>query len=80
MAKPGLLDDVLTNLPRRTRQSFADVLPPEILAELEEIRSEFRAGRISATKTGLGKAISKSLATRGINAHQGTVTRWLDGR
>ena len=80
MAKPGLLDDVLTNLPRRTRQSFADVLPPEILAELEEIRSEFRAGRITATKTGLGKAISKSLATRGINAHQGTVTRWLDGR
>ena len=80
MAKPGLLEDVLTNLPRRTRQSFADVLPPEILAELEEIHSEFRAGRITATKTGLGKAISKSLASRGINAHQGTVTRWLDGR
>ena len=80
MAKPVLLDDVLANLPQRTRTSFADVLPPEILAELEEIRSEFRAGRITATKTGLGKAISKSLATRGINAHQGTVTRWLDGR
>ena len=80
MAKPVLLDDVLANLPQRTRQSFADVLPPEILKELEEIRSEFRAGRITATKTGLGKAISKSLATRGINAHQGTVTRWLDGR
>ena len=80
MAKPVLLDDVLANLPQRTRTSFADVLPPEILAELEEIRSEFRAGRIAATKTGLGKAISKSLATRGINAHQGTVTRWLDGR
>ena len=80
MAKPVLLDDVLANLPQRTRTSFADVLPPEILAELEEIRSEFRAGRISATKTGLGKAISKSLATRGINAHQGTVTRWLDAR
>lgn len=80
MAKPVLLDDVLANLPQRTRQSFADVLPPEILKELEEIRSEFRAGRITATKTGLGKAISKSLATRGINAHQGTVTRWLDAR
>lgn len=80
MAKPVLLDDVLANLPQRTRTSFADVLPPEILAELEEIRSEFRAGRITATKTGLGKAISKSLATRGINAHQGTVTRWIDAR
>lgn len=80
MAKRVLLDEVLANLPQRTRQSFADVLPPEILKELEEIRSEFRAGRITATKTGLGKAISKSLATRGINAHQGTVTRWLDGR
>ena len=80
MAKPVLLDDVLANLPQRTRTSFADVLPPEILAELEEIRSEFSAGRITATKTGLGKAISKSLATRGINAHQGTVTRWLDAR
>ena len=52
MAKPVLLDDVLANLPQRTRTSFADVLPPEILAELEEIRSEFRAGRIAATKTG----------------------------
>lgn len=80
MAKPVLLDDVLANLPQRTRTSFADVLPPEILAELEEIRSEFRAGRITATKTGLGKAIAKSLATRGINAHQTTVTRWLDAR
>lgn len=79
MAKPGLLEDVLTNLPRRTRQSFADVLPPEILKELEEIRSEFRAGRISATKTGLAKAIAKTLADRGINAHSSTVTRWLDG-
>jgi hypothetical protein len=80
MAKPVLLDEVLANLPRRTRQSFADVLPPDILAEVEEIRSEFRAGRINCSKTGLGKAISKSLASRGINAHQGTVTRWLDAR
>jgi|GEM_PF-3893797 len=80
MAKPGLLDDVLKNLPRRTRQSFADVLPPEILKELEEIRSEFHAGRISATKTGLAKAIAKTLSDRGISAHSSTVTRWLDGR
>jgi hypothetical protein len=80
MATLGLLEDVLTNLPRRTRQSFSDVLPPEILAELVEIRSEFRAGRISATKTGLAKAIAKTLADRGISAHSSTVTRWLDGR
>jgi hypothetical protein len=80
MAKPVLLDEVLANLPRRTRQSFADVLPPEILAELDEIRSEFRAGRITASKTGLAKAIAKTLSDRGISAHSSTVTRWLDGR
>ena len=80
MAKPVLLDEVLANLPRRTRTSFAGTLPADILAEVEEIRSEFLAGRIKATKTGLGRAIAKSLAGRGINAHQSTVTRWLDAR
>jgi hypothetical protein len=80
MATPALLDDVLKNLPRQSRQSFADVLPPDLLAEVEEIRSEFRAGRIHATKTGLGKALSATLAARGINAHPVTVSRWLDAR
>lgn len=80
MAKPGLLAEVIANIPQRTRRTWADTLPPDVLAEVEEIRAEFRAGRIAATKTGLGKAIAVTLAARGIECHPLTVVRWLDAR
>ena len=77
---PDFAHDVLANLPRRQRRDFASTLPPDLLAELEVIRADFRAGRLVATKTGLGKAIAISLAGRGIEYHPITVSRWLDAR
>ena len=77
---PDFANDVIANLPRRQRRDFASILPPDLLAELEVIRADFRAGRVVATKTGLGKAVAISLAARGIECHPLTVVRWLDAR
>lgn len=73
-----LADDVLANLPRRSRRDFASGIPSDVLSELEQIRTDFLAGKLAATKTGLGKAISRTLAARGIDYHPVTVSRWLD--
>jgi hypothetical protein len=73
-----LVDDVLANLPRRHRRDFASGIPPDLLSELEVIRSDFLAGNIAATRTALAKAISRTLAARGIEYHPVTVSRWLD--
>lgn len=81
MAKAAatLRDEIRANLPVRARRTFAGSLPAELRAELEEIREDWRAGRMGpVTKTGLGKSIATTLAGRGITCHSLTVVRWLD--
>ena len=75
----SLRDLIKANLPRRTPQTFTSSIPADVLAELQEIRDDFRAGRMpGVTKPGLGKAIATTLADRGIVRHCMTVTRWLE--
>jgi len=77
--KRSLRDLIVGNLPKRKSVTFESTLPADVLAELQEIREDFRAGRMpGVTKTGLGKAISVSLAERGMTFHSLTVTRWLE--
>lgn len=82
MPKAGtksLRDLVVENLPVRDRKTWESSLPADVLAELQEIRDDFRSGRmVGVTKTGLGKAIAASLAERGISCHSLTVSRWLE--
>jgi len=86
MAKPpppgSLLEQVRSFLPSRPRLRWEDSLPAEVRDELTAIRADWVAGKFGAsvTKTGLGVAIAKSLAARGLPGSSHTVVRWLDGR
>ena len=74
----SLLEQVRANLPSKARRTWATSLPEDLRVELEAIRSDWQAGRLGdTTKTALGKAISVTLAARGIHCHSLTVTRWL---
>ena len=79
MAKP-LLTDVLANvtLPNR-HPSWLDRLTPELLAEVEEIRTQYAEGSLgSVDSTSLARAITKSLEARGVTMPQHKqVQRWL---
>ena len=79
MAKrPPLMDDVLAHLPKKGTAPWYSKLPPDLLAELQQVKAAFEAGTIGkATKTGLAFAISKSLKARGIDIGHRGVEQWL---
>jgi hypothetical protein len=80
MPKASLLEEVRANLPSRERPTWIKTVPAELRDELEQIRDDWRAGRMGdVTKTGLARAISISVNARGIRGHILTVVRWLDG-
>ena len=83
MPKPTrtLLDDVLANLPKKGQKPWHETLPPEVLAEIEQLRSKFLAGEIpAATKTGFANALAKSLTARGIVIGHRGVEAWLTAK
>jgi hypothetical protein len=79
MAKrPPLIDDVLANLPKKGTVPWHGKLPPDLMAELQQVKAAFDAGTMGkATKTGLAFAISKSLKARGIDIGHRGVEAWL---
>jgi hypothetical protein len=81
MAKTqSIRDQIITHLPSGARPHWEASLPADVLQGLEEVRADFKAGRLGprVTKTGLSRAIAKTLADRGIGGSQTTVARWLD--
>lgn len=75
-----LLNDVVANLPGKPKRTWEAAIPPELMAELVEIREQFWSGTLpgNPTRTGLSKAVARSLASRGIQCHSVTVSRWLE--
>ena len=80
--KRALLDDVLAHIPRKGLVPWFETIEPALAEELTEIRANFLAGRLGpgVTKTGLARAISKSLEGRGVAIGHAGVTRWLESQ
>lgn len=78
--KSALLDEIMSHVPRKGTVPWHETLPADLLEELVAIRSSFLAGRMGAnvTKTGLARAISKSLESRGVSIGPAGVQRWLE--
>lgn len=75
----SLLNDVKARLP--TRRGFApwyETLPEPIAAEVHEIKRQWLAGELPATKSALAGGLSKSLKARGIDIGHMGVIRWLE--
>jgi hypothetical protein len=79
MAKRApLMDDVLANLPKKGTTPWHLKLPPDLMAELQQVKAAFEAGAMpKATRTGLAFALSKSLKARGIDIGHRGVEAWL---
>lgn len=80
MAKKPLLAEVLANVNVPNRHpSWLDKLTPELLAEVEDIRTQYAEGSLgSVDSTTLARAITKSLQARGVTMPQHKqVQRWL---
>ena len=52
-------------------------MPADLLAELEEVRRQYRSGELRGTKTGTATALAKALQARGIDIGQKGVEKWL---
>jgi hypothetical protein len=74
-----LLDEVMAGLPtRRGPAPWYERLDRKLLAEMEAIRSQWASGELKATKSALGKSLSKSLAARGVTINPAGVSEWLE--
>lgn len=80
MGKASLRDEITAALPSRARRKWEEDLDHKLLEELTAIRDDWMAGRLGAgvTRTGLSKAIARTLSGRGIPTSAQTVARWLD--
>ena len=76
----SLADAIRAAVPPPARRTLCwyERLPPELLAELEEVKREYRAGTLKASKTGLAMTISTQLRLRGLSdvGRQG-IEAWL---
>lgn len=79
---PSLIDEIVSLVPagQAREKPWQDKLPSDVRAELEALKARFVAGEIKGTKSGMAKAISGTLARRGIITigPQG-VLKWLAG-
>lgn len=91
MAKPkppapgasGLRDAVLADVPppRRGNPPWYERLDAHTLAELEQIRTEWRAGTVNTSRWRLAESIARHLAGRGLYHPSALVVdRWLSQR
>ena len=79
---PSLTDEIVALVPagQAREKPWQEKVPPEVRDELETLKAKFLSGEIKGTKTGMAKAISGTLARRGIITigPQG-VMKWLVG-
>jgi len=81
MAKPqSVRDQVRSLIPSRVHLRWESHLPADVRTELDELRRDFLAGKLGpgVSKTGLAKAIYKTMQARGLPGSMHTVARWLD--
>lgn len=80
MAKaPSLLDDVTAGLrDRRGPTSWVDTLPPDLAAEVRDIKARWKSGKMATTKTALAHSLAKVLTARGVTIGHSGVLRWLE--
>lgn len=64
----SLVSDVLARVkPTESRAGWWKKMPPDVLAELEQLRARFHAGELgSMQKTALGRAIVEVATDRGL--------------
>jgi len=76
----GLADAIRASVPPPPRRTLPwhERIPADVLAELEAIRSEHRAGTLTGTRVALAITISEQLRLRGLSdvGMQG-VSAWL---
>jgi hypothetical protein len=78
--RSSLLTDVLSSLPVKGFAPWHKLLPEDLQREIEDIRTQFREGKLPprTTKTGLAQALSKSLKARDVDIGYAGVLRWLE--
>jgi len=78
--RPSLADAIRAAVPPAPIRSRAwwHGLPPDVLAELEAVRADWKAGRLPGSKSALARAIQAELSARGLSdvGIQG-ITAWL---
>ena len=79
-ASSSLADAIRAAVPPAPRRMLAwhERIPAEVLAELEQVKREHRAGKLQGTRYGLATTISEQLRLRGLSdvGIQG-VSAWL---
>lgn len=79
MAKRAtMLDQVRATVRNRGPKRWYQTAPPDVMAELETVRTAYRRRELAATKSAIATALSKILAGRGITIGQIAITKWLD--
>ena len=81
MAKQqSIRDQVRSLIPSRVRLQWETHLPDDVRKELEELRADFLSGKLGpgVTKTGLARAIARTMEARSLPGSLHTVARWLD--
>lgn len=78
MSKPRLVDEVRGLLPKKGIAPWYTKLPPDLLDELEDVRKQYRTGKLGGTKTGTCYALSTALKARGVNIGIRGVQIWLE--
>ena len=79
----GLRDAVLADVPppRRGNLPWHQRLDAETLAELEQIRADYRAGKVNTSRWRLAASVARHLAGRGLGSPSTLVVdRWLGER
>ena len=65
---PSLVSDVLARVkPTESRAGWWNKMPPDVLAELEQLRAKFHGGELGdIAKTNLARAIVDAVKDRGV--------------
>lgn len=80
MVKTRLIDTIATEIPCKGPKPLMERLPPDLFAEVCEVREAWRTrsgAYAKATKTSLGELLAKHLKDRGIVIGSHAVQRWL---
>jgi len=80
---PSLKDEIIQGITENKKgpRGWFDKLPPDVQAELLEIRADFREGRTEGSKTAVSDSIHRVLKARGlITVTRAEVFRWFNRR
>lgn len=77
---PSLIEEIVALVPteKGREKPWQDKIDPAVRAELEQLKSDWKAGKVKGTRVGMARAISETLKRRGVYSIgvQG-VTKWL---